>query len=126
MTSYRLRLLAVACVAMAGASARADVIDIAWNAEGRFAHRAELAPGGFAEVCGRLEPGSVVRWDFDADGPLDFNIHYHEGNQVVFPVKRAGAAKGAATLKVKLGQDYCWMWSNKTAQKLVLRLTLKR
>ncbi len=28
---------------MAGAPARADVIDIAWSAEGRFEHRAELA-----------------------------------------------------------------------------------
>lgn len=126
MTSYRLRLLAIACVAMAGAPARADVIDIAWSAEGRFEHRAELAPGGFAEVCGRLDKGNAVRWNFDAGGPLDFNIHYHQGKQVVFPVKRAGAAKGAATLKVKVEQDYCWMWTNKTAQPLALRLSLAR
>ena len=45
---------------------------------------------------------------------------------MVFPVRRAGATKGAATLKVKLDQDYCWMWSNKRAQPLVLQLTLAR
>lgn len=126
MTSPLLRLLAIAFAAMAGASARADVTDIAWSAEGRFEHRAELAPGGFAEVCGRLEKGSVVRWAFDAAGPTDFNIHYHQGKQVLFPVQRRGAAKGAATLKVKLDQDYCWMWTNRGTQPLALRLTLAR
>ena len=94
--------------------------------DGRFEHRAELVPGGFAEVCGRLARGSAVRWSFDAAGALDFNIHYHQDKQVVFPVKRSGAAKGAATLKVKLDQDYCWMWTNKTTQALSLHLTLAR
>lgn len=126
MTSHRLLLAAATCAAMAGTPARADVTEIAWNAEGRFEHRAELKPGGFAEVCGRLEKGRAVRWAFEAGGPTDFNIHYHQGQQVVFPVQRRGAAKGAAMLKVKLDQDYCWMWTNKTAQPLSLRLTLMR
>ncbi len=126
MTSHRFLLAAIAVAAMAGTSARADVIDIAWSAEGRFEHRAEVAPGGFAEVCGKLERGKAVRWAFESAGPMDFNIHYHEGKKVVFPVRRAGATKGAATLKVKLDQDYCWMWSNKRAQPLVLQLTLAR
>lgn len=126
MTTSVLRLLAITCAAMAGAPARADVIDIAWSPDGRFEHRAELAPGGFAEVCGRLARGSAVRWRFDAAGALDFNIHYHQNKQVVFPLKRSGAAKGAATLKVKLDQDYCWMWTNKTTQALSLHLTLAR
>jgi len=126
MTSNRLLLAAVAITAMAGAPARADVIDIAWSAQGRFEHRAEVAPGGFAEVCGTLARGTAVRWHFESAGPMDFNIHYHQGQKVVFPVRRAGAAKGAATLKVKLDQDYCWMWTNKTAQPLSLQLTLSR
>ncbi len=126
MTTSLLRLLAISCAVMAGAPARADVIDIAWSPDGRFEHRAELAPGGFAEVCGRLEKGSAVRWAFEAGGPTDFNIHYHQGKQVVFPAQRRGIAKAAATLKVKLGQDYCWMWTNKGAQALALRLTLTR
>ncbi len=126
MTSHRFLLAAVACTAMVGVPARADVTDIAWSAEGRFEHRTELAAGGFAEVCGRLEKGRAVRWAFEAGGPMDFNIHYHQGQKVVFSVQRAGAAKGAATLKVKLDQDYCWMWTNQTAQPLALRLTLTR
>jgi len=126
MTSNRLLLAAVAFTAMTGAPARADVIDIAWSAEGRFEHRAEVAPGGFAEVCGKLARGTAVRWDFESAGPMDFNIHYHQGKKVVFPVRRAAAAHGAATLKAKLDQDYCWMWTNKSAQPLSLRLTLSR
>jgi hypothetical protein len=126
MTSYRFLLAAVAFTAMAGAPARADVTDIAWSAQGRFEHRAEVAPGGVAEVCGKLARGTAVRWEFESAGPMDFNIHYHQGQKVVFPVQRAGAAKGAATLKVKLDQDYCWMWTNKGAQPRTLQLTLTR
>jgi len=126
MTNFRFRLLAIACAALAAASASADVVDIAWSEQGRFEHRAAVAPGGFAEVCGKLARGTAVRWYFESAGPMDFNIHYHQGKKVVFPVRRAGAAHGAATLKAKLDQDYCWMWANKSAQPLSLRLTLSR
>lgn len=125
-TALVLRTLALAAtLACAGVQA-ADVTDIAWSAEGRFEHRAEVAPGGFAEVCGKLARGAEVRWAFESAGPMDFNIHYHQGQKVVFPVQRAGAAKAAATLKVKRDQDYCWMWTNNGTQSLVLQLTLAR
>jgi hypothetical protein len=123
---YRLPALTFCAAIVLAAPARADLIDIAWNAEGRFEHRAEVPAGRFAEVCGKLSKGDSVHWAFEATGPLDFNIHYHQGEKVVFPVKRTGAAKGAATLKVGLDQDYCWMWANKTATPLSLRLTLSR
>ena len=126
MTLHRPALAAIACLAMAGAPARADMIDIAWDAAGRFEHRVVVAPGQFAEACGRLDRGQAVRWSYEAAGPLDFNIHYHQGRRVAFPVKRAGVARAGGALKVRLDQDYCWMWTNKSARPQSLRMTLAR
>ena len=105
---------------------RADVVDIAWDATGRFETLLSVAPGKFAEVCGRLAERQSVAWSFVGDKPMNFNIHYHEGKQVVFPAKQDGASQVEGLLKVSVGQDYCWMWTNKGTSPAKLQLTLKR
>jgi hypothetical protein len=106
--------------------ASAEIIDIAWGPEGRFERVTTVAPGKFAEVCGRLRKGQSIEWSFESDAALDFNIHYHQGKKVVFPAKRDGTAKSGGTLVVALDQDYCWMWTNKSGAEVKLTLALKR
>ncbi len=110
----------------AASGARAAVVDLAFDASGRFAHAAPVAPGKFVEVCGKLAKGQAVAWRYAADGPLDFNVHYHEGKKVVMPEQRAATATAQGTLRVALDQDYCWMWSNKSGATVPLRLNLSR
>jgi len=43
-------------------------------------------------------------------------VHYHVGKEAVFPFKLSGVAKASDTLDTKIEQDYCWMWSNKSAR----------
>ena len=74
-----------------------------------FAH--DLKPGGVAEECIRLETGRSRRFEWTADGPLDFNIHYHKGDEVNYPVKLKGQWKGSGRFTAATGEDYCWMWS---------------
>ena len=69
------------------------IVDVAWDPSGRFNHSATVPPGKFVEVCGRLDSGMKVRWEFDAVAPMDFNIHYHVGKDAVFPAKQAQVAK---------------------------------
>ncbi len=107
-------------------AARAEVIDIDWGADRRFDRNLQIAPGKFAEICGKLAGGAAVKWDFDAAAPLDFNIHFHEGKKVLFPVKQDGTAKAEGTLAVTLAQDYCWMWTNKGSGPVSLRVRLAR
>ena len=83
-----------------------------------------VAPGKFAEVCGKLNPPADVQWQFSANVPLTFNIHYHEGKAVKFPAKQDGVAEGSGKLGVKIQQDYCWMWTNKSIKESTLRVTL--
>ena len=86
-----------------------------------------VAPGKFAELCGSLSPGQTVNWSFDADGPLNFNIHHHVGKDVQYPKRLNQTYRSRGKLAVKSSQDYCWMWTNKsaTAAQLAVRLELK-
>ena len=115
-------ILAVLC----STAARADIIDIAWNEQGRFERRVSVAPGKFAEVCGKLARADSVAWRFEASGPLNFNIHYHEGKDVRYPERRDALAGASGRLQVALDQDYCWMWTNKSGQAVDLNLLLTR
>jgi len=70
------RALAGAMLLVLNATAHADVIDIHWQDSGRFERGFAIAPGKFAELCGPLKPGQTVKWTFEADGAVDFNIHF--------------------------------------------------
>ena len=118
-------MAALAALALTS-TARADIVDIAWDASGRFERAVTLAPGKFVELCGKLPAGLKVRWDFEASAPLDFNVHYHIGKDVVFPSKMAATRKARDVLDTRTEQDYCWMWSNKTIGAASLKIELQR
>ncbi|WP_374564693.1 hypothetical protein [Ideonella sp.] len=124
-THTALTLLLTLASGVAGA-AEADLVSIVWGADGRFAHEAMVPPSKFVEICGQLPAGTNVDWAFDAAGPLNFNIHFHEGKQVRYPAKQDQVAKADGTLRAEIEQDYCWMWTNKAARAATLKLTLKR
>lgn len=107
-------------------TAQADVIEIEWDGAGRFEKSTPLQPGKFAELCGELNKGERIRWSFNSEAALNFNIHYHEGPNVSYPVKQAGVAAADGVLEVDPAQTYCWMWSNKSAQPTALQIVLQR
>jgi hypothetical protein len=112
------------CLPLA-ASAAQHITDIAWRGDA-YRHAVTVAPGRFFEACGKLDAGAAVRWQFEASAVLDFNIHYHQGKDVIYPAQLKAVAQGADTLAVKLAQDYCWMWTNRGAAPVQLDLRLQR
>ena len=116
----------VLALAATGTDLSADIVDIAWDGNGRFERSVSVAPAKFAEVCGKLPAGLKVRWSFDANTPLDFNVHYHVGKEAVFPSKMAAVASAKDTLDTKIDQDYCWMWSNKSSAPATIMVKLQR
>lgn len=121
----------MACAAVvlglaAAPASQAEIVDIRWDDQGRFVHRADLAPGKFVELCGKLEAGQKVRWIFEAAAAMDFNIHHHEGKKVVFSAKLAAATRAAETLDVTSTQDYCWMWTHKGSAPAALSVSMQR
>lgn len=119
-------LLTFSLAALCAAAARAELADIAWSADQRFERSFSVAPGKFAEACGKLAKGDSIAWRFEADQPLNFNIHYHVGKSVEYPAKQEGAKGANGTLAVALDQDYCWMWTNKSGAPATLKLTLSK
>ena len=117
---------AVLAAAVMAIEARAELVEIAWDNAGRFETAVSVAPGKFAEVCGKLAQGQSVAWSFKGDRPMNFNIHYHEGKQVVFAAKQDAAVDAQGKLDVRLSQDYCWMWTNKTDLPAKFLLVLMR
>ena len=101
------------------------MIDIAWDTQERFVHEQSIEPGKFAEVCGKVERGQRIVWRYRADRALDFNIHYHVGKTVVYPARKT-VASASGRLRVKSGEDHCWMWTNKSNAPVALSLTLQR
>ena len=80
------------------------------------AFEATLAPGKIHEECVRLEAGDERRWHWKSDQPAEFNIHFHVGEKVEYPVKRGAMRGDGGTFKAKVAQDYCWMWTAKGAK----------
>ncbi len=106
-------------------AAMADMVDLKWN-DGAFSHKAKIAPKKFLEICGKLKKDQRVGWNFNGSAATDFNIHYHVGNDVVYPEQRKAVAKAEGTLVVALDQDFCWMWSNRGDAVVDVEVQLKQ
>jgi hypothetical protein len=76
-----------------------------------FSHTLET--GKVAEECIRLEKGQARRYEWKSTAKVDFNIHYHEGQEVFYPTKHDDVSKGRGRFKAKIAQEYCWMWTAK-------------
>ena len=124
--TFCLRYGLACAVAAAAPAVNAEVLDIQWNSAGEVEQSVTVPSGKFAELCGTLSKGQSVAWMFKADQPLDFNIHYHAGKDVVFPAKQDDLAESRGNLNVPIDQQYCWMWSNKRNTSARMHVTLKR
>ena len=115
-----------ACLILGGIGAsHAELVDIKWTS-GTFAHKESIAPNKFLEVCGKLKKDDSVDWRFRGSAPTNFNIHYHVGKEVEYPENRKEIGSAEGKLHVPLDQDFCWMWSNKSAHPIDMELSLKQ
>ncbi|MCW5592613.1 MAG: hypothetical protein KIS74_10990 [Burkholderiales bacterium] len=100
-------------------AALASPVDGGTNAR-EFSH--DLEPGGVAEECLRLPAGKARRFEWSASAPVDFNIHYHRGNDVTYPVKANQQRDGKGRFTAAAAEDYCWMWTAKGATRITGKL----
>jgi hypothetical protein len=124
--STLLTAAAVSAAFLACDLAHAELVPVLWDSSGRFVHATRVEPGKFVEVCERLPKGTQVAWSFRSATPMDFNIHYHEGQAVKFPAKKNASSSAQGVLNAAVEQDFCWMWTNKRKAAANLQLTLKR
>ena len=70
-----------------------------------------LEPGRVHEECARVEKDATRKYHWKASGPVDFNIHRHEGSEVFYPVKRNAMRGDGGAFTADVAADYCWMWT---------------
>ena len=84
-----------------------------------------LAPFEFRELCFEMTAQDELQYDFQSDQPVDFDIHYHDGLTIHFPVQLNGATVHADEFVAEVDQSYCLMWTNQsiTRTSLTYRIT---
>jgi hypothetical protein len=79
--------------------------------------------GEFAEECVKLAAGASVDYAFEASDPVDFNIHYYLGNNLVYPVRGNQVRRIADRFTAPADDEYCLTWTNRTAQTATVKGT---
>lgn len=69
-----------------------------------------VPPYGVHEECLRIAAGERLDFDFTATEPVEFNVHYREGNAVVMPIVREKTLADSGLFAPRIAQDYCLMW----------------
>lgn len=90
------------------------------------AFRLTIGAGKFDEHCLKIEAGRAIAYRFDASAPVDFNIHYHRGKDVLYPVRRDATRRLASTFRAESTDDYCLMWENRGAAAVTVEGRVKR
>lgn len=121
-----LALLPTASLAVFASHACASATDIRWSSADTFEHTATLAPGKSAELCGSIEPRLPVDWKYVGDGPLTFDIHRHSGSEVIYATRSYLTREQNGRFSPTFNFDWCWMWTNETANAVTLRVNLTR
>jgi len=75
--------------------------------------RLDVPARGFEEHCVKLESGERVLYRYTASADVDFNIHYHRGNEVFYPVKATASRSADASFTAPQADTYCLMWERK-------------
>lgn len=63
------------------------------------------------ELCLRLAEGQSLHYVFEASGPVKFNLHYHAGGAVHYPVPDHETRGEEADFRPEHGEVYCLMWT---------------
>jgi len=82
--------------------------------------RVSLAPFEFREFCLEMAAQDKIQYDFQSDRPVEFNVHYHDGIKIHYPVQLKGVTVHAGTFVAEVDQFYCLMWTNRNLTRASL------
>jgi hypothetical protein len=125
--TLRRRTFGLSVLVLAGAHVPALVAGAPAWAQERPAgeNRVVLHPSQDYEVCLEMTRSQTITYSYQASQPLDFNIHYHQDETVLFPVKNSGFLGLSDSFIAPASQTYCLMWTNPQAVKATLSIRLE-
>jgi hypothetical protein len=104
---------------------QAEQLEINWQPDGRFGYEALLRGAAMTEICGPLDANAVVDWQVKSSTPIDVNVHYHQGEEVVYPTRQNGVSKLNDRLTITTAETFCWMFTNPQSTPTVITLDLQ-
>lgn len=84
----------------------------------------ESSAGYVAEHCIWVKPGNVLDYETKAPFAVNFNIHFHTANDVVYPVKEDKVLEHEGQVVVESKGEYCFMWKNIAQQNADYKIAL--
>lgn len=78
-------------------------------------------PGSFVEVEVSLREGETLACVWEADRPLEFNIHAHREDRVDFFVQER-ASRGEASFHAPREDRFYLMWTNRHPEQAAVQL----
>jgi len=70
-----------------------------------------LQPGKIHEDCFALQARQQVQYNFKLGRPAKFNLHYHKGKEVFYPIRSESVSEQKGNYVAVFAEDYCLMWS---------------
>ena len=89
-------------------------------AQSQTAKPVTIKPGKIFEKCMTLTPPQKIEYRFESAAKIDFNLHYHKGDQAYYPVKLDRTNGESGLYEAKAKEVYCLMWENKTGADVEL------
>jgi len=80
----------------------------------------QIKPGGIHEECASAKSGQKFSYSFYASSPVDFNVHYHVGDKIEYPLERNGVTTADGTYVPDHEDIYCLMWTNHQKESVTL------
>ena len=93
-------------------------------AAGPYSKTIELAAREVHEECIELAAGQRLAYAYSARSTVPFNIHYHVGDKIAYPVRK-NARHVRAVYVPHRAQGYCMMWTNPRAKPLALEYSFE-
>jgi hypothetical protein len=83
----------------------------------------QIKPAGVHEECISAKSGQKCNYSFFASAPVDFNVHYHAGEKIVYALERRDVTRDDGTYVPDHEDIYCLMWTNNQKTAVTLNYT---
>lgn len=62
------------------------------------------------EICPEMDAGQTLSFDFQSNHDVEFNLHFHEGEKVSYPIEPHKVSTLEQSFEAPIKQTYCLMW----------------
>ncbi|GAA4364124.1 hypothetical protein GCM10023151_19950 [Kangiella marina] len=75
------------------------------------------------EICPEMDAGQTLSFDFQSNHDVEFNLHFHEGEKVSYPIEPHNVSSIKQSFEAPIKQTYCLMWKglNQDASKIKVK-----